>query len=127
VKTSVPSLAARGGNLSEFLANPNDQIYDPKTGDSNTGVGRKAFANNVIPADRLSQQSLNILKLIPAPNAAGDAGKPFSNNFVSTGSEAFDSNQWDTRWDYYITTRRPRLAAIATHRLRKALLALSAY
>jgi hypothetical protein len=105
VKTSVPSVAARGGNLSEFLANPSDQIYDPKTGDPNTGVGRMPFVNNLIPGNRISTQAQNILKLIPGPNAPGDNGKPFSNNYVGTGSEAFDSNQWDTRWDYYLTDK----------------------
>ena len=103
VKTSVPTALARTGDLSEYLNAGNNQIYDPLTGDPVTGVGRQPFANNVIPEDRLSQPALNVLKLIPLPNAPGDPGKPYSNNFTATGSEAFDSNQWDTRWDYFAT------------------------
>lgn len=106
VKTSVATEAARRGDLSEYLAvNPNLQIYDPTTGDPATGVGRQPFANNIIPSDRLSPQALNILKLIPLPNAPGDPGKPYNNNYVATGSENFDSNQWDTRWDYFISEK----------------------
>src|SRR5207253_7823776 len=94
------------GDLSRYLAySTNNQIYDPTTGDPTTGVGRAKFPNNVIPSSRLSAQALSILKLIPGPNAAGDPGNPLNNNYVATGSEAFDSNQWDTRWDYYINSK----------------------
>src|SRR5229473_569833 len=105
VKTSVPTALARSGDLSEYLNGGNNQIYDPTTGDPATGVGRQPFANNKIPTGRLNQQAQNVLKLIPGPNAAGDPGFPYRNNFVATGSEAFDSNQWDTRWDYYINSK----------------------
>src|SRR5258708_24810741 len=54
---------------------------------------------------RLNRQAKNVLKLSPGPIAAGDPGLPYRNNFVATGSEAFDSNQWDTRWDYYINDK----------------------
>ncbi len=107
VKTSVPLFGPLGiGDLSRYLAySTNNQIYDPTTGDPATGVGRKPFANNVIPSNRLNTQALNVLKLIPGPNAPGDPGNPLNNNYVATGSEAFDSNQWDTRWDYYINQK----------------------
>src|SRR6266478_1972706 len=105
VKTSVPTALARTGNLSEYLNGGNNQLYDPTTGNPATGVGRTPFANNIIPMGRLNQQAQNILKLIPGPNAAGDPGFPYRNNYVATGSEAFDSNQWDTRWDYYINDK----------------------
>src|SRR5207253_5481903 len=94
------------GDLSRYLAySTNNQIYDPTTGDPTTGVGRAKFPNNVIPASRLSTQAQAILKLIPGANAAGDPGNPLNNNYVATGSEAFDSNQWDTRWDYYMSEK----------------------
>ena len=105
VKTSVPSAAARSGDLSAFLSNPNNQIYDPTTGDPVTGVGRKPFPNNVIPPSMLNPQALNLLKLIPLPNATGDPGAPWSNNYVASGSRAFDVNGWDTRWDYYLNEK----------------------
>lgn len=107
VKTSVPAFGPGGiGDLSRYLAySPNYTVYDPSTGNSTTGVGRTPFPNNVIPAGKLNQQALSILKLIPGPNAPGDPGNPLVNNYVATGSEAFDSNQWDTRWDYYINEK----------------------
>jgi hypothetical protein len=67
VKTSVPTALARTGNLSEYLNGGNNQLYDPTTGDPATGVGRTPFSGNIIPMGKLSQQALNVLKLIPGP------------------------------------------------------------
>src|SRR4029077_1743295 len=62
---TVPTVAARSGDLSAYGVN----IYDPLTG---VPAQRTQFANNVIPATRLSPQALAILKLIPLPNRPGD-------------------------------------------------------
>src|SRR5918994_1295818 len=56
---TVPTLAARRGDLSAYGVN----IYDPAT--------RQQFAGNVIPQGRLSAQAQRILDLIPEPNATG--------------------------------------------------------
>ena len=56
---SVPTAAARGGDLSAYGVN----IYDPQTG--------QQFEGNRIPAGRLSPQAQRILELIPMPNATG--------------------------------------------------------
>ncbi|PYT11843.1 MAG: hypothetical protein DMG59_25255, partial [Acidobacteria bacterium] len=107
VKTSVPTQRARDGDFGEYiLAGPINVLYDPTSGDPNTGLGRKPFASNMIPKGMLSQQALNILKFVPASNAPGDPGASFRNNFVATGSEAFDSNQWDTRWDWFVNEKQ---------------------
>src|SRR5258705_1395114 len=83
---TVPTLAARSGDLSGYGVN----IFDPQTG--------LQFLGNRIPAGRISQQALNILKLIPAPNAPGtDNGT--RNNYVAAGSEGFNSNTFDIRID----------------------------
>jgi hypothetical protein len=83
---TVPTLAARSGDLSGYGVN----IFDPQTG--------LQFPGNRIPAGRLSQQSQNILKLIPTPNAPGtDNGT--RNNYVAQGSEVFNSNTFDVRID----------------------------
>src|SRR5436309_830945 len=94
---TVPTLAARTGDLSAYGVN----IYDPGTTvvDS-TGnlVSRTQFSGNVIPSGRLSPQALNILKLIPAPNAPGrDNGT--RNNYVASGIEGFDGDTFDVRVD----------------------------
>src|SRR6185503_8661915 len=83
---TVPTLAARGGDLSAYGVN----IFDPLTG--------LQFPGNRIPNGRLSQQALNILKLLPPPNAPGrDNGT--RDNFVASGSEIFDNDTFDVRID----------------------------
>jgi len=109
VLTQVPSALARTGNLSEYLENTasgaRNVVYDPATGDPNTGVGRTPFPNNTIPANRLSPQALNILKLIPLPNTQDPNGSLWRNNFIGAGSNVFDANNWDTRWDWFMNDR----------------------
>ncbi len=109
VLTSVPTVLARTGDFSEYVqtsgGSQRNLIYNPFTGDPKTGVGRQQFAGNKIPQNLLSPQALAILKYLPLPNAPGDPGATFKNNYAATGSEAFDSNQWDTRIDYFINTK----------------------
>jgi hypothetical protein len=92
VLTTVPTALARSGDFSEYP----DQIFDPQTGDPLTGVGRTPFAGNRIPQDRLSPQVLNLLKLIPLPSLPGTLF-----NFTTSGTEAFDSDQFNIRDDHY--------------------------
>jgi hypothetical protein len=83
---TVPTLAARSGDLSAYGVN----IYDPLTG--------QQFPNNVIPQGRLSPQAQRLLALIPEPNAGGrDSGT--RDNFVASGSETFDENSFNVRVD----------------------------
>src|SRR5690349_3221356 len=70
---TVPTAAARAGDLSAYGVN----IYDPLSG--LTPAQRTQFANNVIPTARLSQEALNILKLIPMPNRPGDSNGTHNN------------------------------------------------
>ncbi len=83
---TVPTLAARSGDLSAYGIN----IFDPQTG--------LQFAGNRIPNNRLSPQALALLALIPPPNTAGsDNGT--RNNYVASGSEIFDNDTFDVRID----------------------------
>jgi len=83
---TVPTVAARGGNLSAYGVN----IYDPLTG--------QQFPNNVIQPGRLSQQAQRLLALIPQPNAPGrDNGT--RDNFVASGSETFEEQSFNVRID----------------------------
>jgi hypothetical protein len=105
VLTTVPTLAERSGNFSDWLAlGPQYQIYDPATGNPTTGVGRVPFAGNIIPMNRLSPQALNLVNYFPLPNSAGTVVNglvaPY-NNYSASGALANNGNQWDTRWDYY--------------------------
>ena len=89
---SVPTVAARGGDLSAYGVN----IYDPATG--------QQFAGNRIPQSRLSPQAQSLLKLIPEPNAPGrDNGT--RNNYVASGVEKFRENSLDVRLDGRLSDR----------------------
>ncbi len=86
-------------DLSQYLgkvSNGNGQVYDPATGDPNTGAGRTAFAGNMIPVGRLSPVAVKLLKLFPQPSN-GNVTAP---NFFGSGSGPFHGNAFDTRGDY---------------------------
>ena len=83
---SVPTAAARSGDLSAYGVN----IYDPLTGSQ--------FDGNRIPTGRLSQQALRILDLIPTPNATGRENGT-RDNYVAAASESFDENSMNVRID----------------------------
>jgi hypothetical protein len=83
---TVPTVAARGGDLSAYGVN----IYDPTTG--------LQFPGNRIQPGRLSPQAQRILELIPEPNTEGrDSGT--RDNFSVSGSEAFTENSFNVRLD----------------------------
>ncbi len=89
---TVPTVLARTGNLSEYGVN----IINPAT--------QIAYANKIIPAcgagqtpaanGCLSPQALALIRMFPAPTQAGTI-----NNFVASGSEAFDNDIFNIRLD----------------------------
>src|SRR5262249_47495523 len=86
------------GDLSAYGVN----IYDPSTSvfDANGALtARTQFSGNKIPTARLSQQALNLLKLIPLPNAPGRLNGT-ADNYVASGIEGFDKNSFDVRADF---------------------------
>ncbi|HTV55364.1 MAG TPA: TonB-dependent receptor, partial [Terriglobia bacterium] len=92
-------------DLSEYLAGGAPyQIYDPTTGTPGTGVGRTAFTNNQIPLGRLSLQAQNILAYFPLPNVA-NASPNYLNNYIATAKQIFNSEQYNTREDYYLNEK----------------------
>ncbi len=104
VLTTVPTAAARGGDFSQYLAaSSQNAIYDPSTGDPNTGIGRTQFVNNTIPTNRLSKQAINILQNFPLPNIIN--ANPLLPNYAASGGGSFDSNKWDTRADYFMNEK----------------------
>lgn len=89
---TVPTALARTGNLSEYGVD----IYNPVTGalyPNRTipvcGPGQTPAANGC-----LSQQALNVLRLIPAPTGSG-----VLNNFIAGGSETFNNDIFNIRID----------------------------
>ncbi len=102
VLTTVPTAAARNGDLSAYLNGTNNVIYDPATGNQATGLGRTAFPNNVIPTNRISAQAKALLSYLPLPNTTEPgSGLTYRNNYAASGTESINANQWDSRWDYY--------------------------
>ena len=108
----VPTTAERGSattgaNLSD-LGIP---IFDPCT-DKVTGFtaacnvapqNRAQFAGNVIPANRLSPQALDLLALIPGPTTT--PSNPLNDNFFGSGNNVLDSDGFDVRSDLVATTK----------------------
>ncbi len=88
---TVPTAAARGGDLSAYGIN----IFDPATG---VPAVRQQFAGNVIPTGRLSPQAQRILALVPMPNAPGRDGGT-RENYQASGSEEFKENSVNVRLD----------------------------
>jgi Carboxypeptidase regulatory-like domain/TonB dependent receptor len=127
VVTTVPTAAERTGDLRALLGNficadgtssgapcatpfnvtttegavvpaQAGMVFDPTTGNAD-GTGRLAVASggqvNVLPAVPAAVTS--ILSYLPLPNTGAGA---IANNYVATGSEAFNSDQGDGRIDY---------------------------
>ena len=92
---TVPTAAARAGDLSAYGVN----IFDPTTGAR--PENRTQFDGNRIPTGRLSPQALALLRLIPMPNAPG-VENGTRENFIASGSETFDGDQFDVRLDHRV-------------------------
>jgi outer membrane receptor protein involved in Fe transport len=76
-------------------------VFDPRTtvvGPNGQLADRRAFDGNIIPTGLLSQQTQNILQLIPLPNAPGTSGGTID-NYVASGIEGFDKDSFDFRID----------------------------
>jgi hypothetical protein len=121
---SVPTDAARTGNLSAYLGDEirtaqgaqilvqtvsgamvplrQNMIFDPTS--SADPTQRRVFDNNMIPLGRISQQARNILNLLPTPTTTGRLNGT-TDNFVAAGIEGFDKDSFDTRIDFRATEK----------------------
>ncbi len=101
--SSVPSMAARSGDVSNEGLNRN-RIFDPLT---TTGTGtaavRQAFPGNRIPASRFDPVTKPIIDLYPQPNIPGREYQP--NNFFFAPSDRDTSNQYDIKIDHNFSDR----------------------
>ena len=94
----VPTLAERAGDFSQSLDNNGAAI--PALRDATTGG---TFAGNRIPADRLYQPGVNILKLWPEPNMAQQPGTGYNLEFLSPRTETL-THQPAMRADYQVSS-----------------------
>ncbi len=73
-----------GGGFQEFVPTAAERSGD-----------LTAIGGPVLPAGAISPVASNLLALIPLPNIG-------TNTYLGTGSVTFNSDQYDTRWDYQI-------------------------
>ena len=92
VRTTVPTMRMRQGDFGEVAS----RIYDPFTGDVN-GNGRVAFANNIIPAERISPIARRLLAFIPEPNTPAPLGQ---NNYSEAQTREKTTDGFDTKVNY---------------------------
>jgi len=107
VTQTQPTAEQRNGDFSKTLQ-ANGQpitIYDPLT---TTCVGntctRTAFANNIIPANRIDPVAKKILEFIPLPNQPGNA-QGFFNHFNSPNARTDEYDQFATRLDHSLSEK----------------------
>jgi hypothetical protein len=91
----VPTAAERTGNLSD-LGVP---IYDPTTGNPD-GTGRTIFPGANL-AGRISPPAAALVAALPLPNIA--TTNPAAPNYAVGAVENYNTNQFDTRGDYYLS------------------------
>ena len=84
----------RAGDFSAF----GTTIYDPATGNAD-GTGRTPFANNIIPANRISSIAQALQSRLPLPNGPGT-----SSNYTDTGTVDFNRNNYDVKLNYNISS-----------------------
>jgi hypothetical protein len=99
--TRVPTLAERGGDLSDLVT----PFFNPCNGsDCNvTPANRTQFANGVISKDLLSSQAQNLLKFIPFPNIPAATGA--NPNYSASGAGIVNWDGFDVRMDRYQTEK----------------------
>jgi len=71
---TVPTMKMRQGDMSEFSG----LIYDPLTA-TGSNLTRRAFANNLIPNERINPVAKAYAALYPEPNLPGTSGNYFTN------------------------------------------------
>jgi hypothetical protein len=102
--SNVPSAAQRQGDFSGLAP-----IFDPLSTTTVGGVAtRTQFANNQIPANRISPQAQFFLRYIPLPNAPG-------NTYVSNPITEFNANQMTLRLDQEISSQHRFFARYSKH------------
>jgi hypothetical protein len=101
--STVPTLAERSGDFSQLLkVNASYQVYDPLTGvQEGSRVRRQPFANNIIPANRLSSIAKNYLQFYPLPNQPGKADG--QDNFLANSVRSDTYNSELGRMDFNLS------------------------
>ncbi len=106
VLTTVPTEKAlttctSGGacDLSDYLQGGQGQIYKPNSLTDASNLNRTPYPGNLIPAGAVSPQAVAFFKLIQADAPPNVGGSAITNNFATSGSGIFNTNQADGRVD----------------------------
>ena len=106
---TVPTAAERLGDFSNLRDENGKQIpiYDPTSTVpiANGQYARTAYLGNVLPQNKLNPASLQLLKLYPLPDTAGN---PLTgvNNYVTNASVGGSNNQSTVRFDQNISDKQ---------------------
>src|SRR2546428_8380741 len=92
VRATVPTVAMRNGDFSAVA----QHIYDPLTGDVG-GNNRVAFANNQVPANRISPIAQKLLAFVPLPNIDAPLGQ---NNYSKAQTREKTTDGFDTKLNF---------------------------
>src|SRR4051812_41749772 len=97
----IPPPAFRTGDFSTYA----NQIFDPTTRrlDSRGLVIATPFPGNRIPTAQLNSGALATLALLPQPNFGRPGAQ--ASNYLFTGSQPFNSDQFDVRIDHRISEK----------------------
>ena len=111
---SVPTAAMSQGNFQGIYGATTSKLYDPTTldGSGNRVPFGTAGAYNIIPANRISTISKNIIPYIPAPNSGSGA---LAGNYAYNSKTIVTDKDWSFKIDESIHTRN-RVAFFMTHR-----------
>ena len=139
----IPPMDMRNGDYSAYLGSPlftdaahtqpvldgcgnpvrEGMIFDPTTGNPNTGAGRCAFTGNIIPANRIYQGASNFWQLMQpyTPNTAisGPFTESTSINDTRLRNSDWNRNIYTGKVDYNISDRQ---TIWGKYTLQKALL-----
>lgn len=115
---TVPTPQERAGDFSRSFQLVGNQcaavqIFDPATTTAaGTGFIRSPFPNNVIPASRQDPAGAKLVTFYPLPNVAG-VPCTSANNFYSSQSASYDTNQIDTKIDWAPTDKDRAFAGLS--------------
>lgn len=90
---TVPTAAIKSGNMQ----GQNNPIYDPATGDPNTGANRTPFPNQIVPSSRQDPIAVKLANETPLPNLGSNL---LSSNYYASGSYIFDRRRLDAKMDW---------------------------
>jgi len=102
--TTRPIIAGQIDPVSGFAAAKTGFVRDPfgtcAAGTANFGGANNPCGLNILPANRLNQNAIDLLKLYPLPNKAGT-----SSNFVNSPVLSENRNAFDTRLDFNLSDK----------------------